>query len=110
MYQLVFLLVWVISASVFRVRAGDAPRFFGLVYGCWSLGSLAGALLSSQHVLDAGGGSVAVFVASLAVAVGYAIVFTEKDADALVGFVPLKRRAPFKERCAVCLLYTSRCV
>lgn len=101
MYQLVFLLVWVISASVFRVRAGDAPRFFGLVYGCWSLGSLAGALLSSQHVLDAGGGSVAVFVASLAVAVGYAIVFTEKDADALVGFVPLKRRAPFKERCAV---------
>ncbi|MFQ9179432.1 MAG: response regulator transcription factor [Eggerthella lenta] len=41
MYQLVFLLIWVIAASAFRDRSAYAPGFFGLVYGFWSLGRSA---------------------------------------------------------------------
>ena len=51
MYQLVFLLIWVIAASAFRDRSAYAPGFFGLVYGFWSLGSFGGALfLSLIHI------------------------------------------------------------
>lgn len=101
MYQLVFLLIWVIAASVFRDRSAYAPGFFGLVYGFWSLGSLGGALFSSVFVqhLTMDNVHLIVFVAVLAVAVGYAVVFTEADANALVQIVPFKYKAPFKARC-----------
>ncbi|WP_101721852.1 helix-turn-helix transcriptional regulator [Eggerthella timonensis] len=101
MYQLVFLLIWVIAASVFRDRSSYAPGFFGLVYGFWSLGSLGGALFSSVFVqhLTMDNVHLIVFVAVLAVAVGYAVVFTEADANALVQIVPFKHKAPFKAKC-----------
>ena len=101
MYQLVFLLVWVIAASVFRDSPAHAPGFFGLVYGFWSLGSLGGALFSSVFVqhLTMDNVHLIVFAAVLAVAVGYAVVFTEADANALVQIVPYKRKAPFKAKC-----------
>ena len=101
MYQLVFLLVWVIAASVFRDSPTHAPGFFGLVYGFWSLGSLGGALFSSVFVqhLTMDNVHLIVFAAVLAVAVGYAVMFTEADANALVQIVPYKRKAPFKAKC-----------
>ena len=40
-----------------------------------------------------------VFAAVLAVAVGYAVVFTEADANALVQIVPFKHKTPFKAKC-----------
>ena len=101
MYQFVFLFVWIASGTVFRTRAFDAARFFGVVYGCWSLGSLAGALSSSAlvaHLTVENAGLVALPVA-LAVAVAYTTVFAERDANHLVQIVPYKRRSPFKERC-----------
>ena len=79
MYQLVFLLIWVIAASAFRDRSAYAPGFFGLVYGFWSLGSFGGALFSSVFVqhLTMDNVHLIVFAAVLAVAVDYAVVFTE---------------------------------
>lgn len=101
MYHLVFLFVWVIAASAFRNRPEDAPGLFGLVYGCWSLGSLVGAYSGSQTVGYAADGSIhaIVFAAALAAAVGYAAVFTEADANALVRIMPFKRKTPFKDKC-----------
>lgn len=101
MYQLVFLLIWVIAASVFRDRSSYAPGFFGFVYGSWSLGSLGGALFSSVFVqhLTMDNVHLIVFAAVLAVAVGYAAVFTEADANALVQIVPFKHKTPFKAKC-----------
>lgn len=101
MYQLVFLLVWVASASAFRNRAARASGYFGLVFGCWSLGSFLGALLSSWQVLDisAQSAQVTVFVAVLVAAVGYAAVFTEHDANTLINIIPFKRKMPFREKC-----------
>ena len=94
MYQLVFLLIWVIAASAFRDRSAYAPGFFGLVYGFWSLGSFGGALFSSVFVqhLTMDNVHLIVFAAVLAVAVGYAVVFTEADANALVQIVPFKHK------------------
>ncbi|RGL75743.1 LuxR family transcriptional regulator, partial [Eggerthella lenta] len=101
MYQLVFLLIWVIAASAFRDRSAYAPGFFGLVYGFWSLGSFGGALFSSVFVqhLTMDNVHLIVFAAVLAVAVGYAVVFTEADANALVQIVPFKHKTPFKAKC-----------
>lgn len=101
MYQLIFFFMWMMVATVFKSDSKVAVRFFGLVYGCWSLGSLGGALAS---VAFTGSGStdrvqLVVFVAALAVAVGYAAIFTERDADDLVQIMPLHRRRPFKEKC-----------
>lgn len=101
MYQFVFLFVWIAAASVFRTHCFDAPRFFGIVYGCWSLGSLAGALFSSVLVehLTVENAGLATLGLALAVAVGYTTVFTERDANWLVQIVPFKRKAPFKAKC-----------
>ena len=101
MYQLVFLLIWVIAASAFRDRSAYAPGFFGLVYGFWSLESFGGALFSSVFVqhLTMDNVHLIVFAAVLAVAVGYAVVFTEADANALVQIVPFKHKTPFKAKC-----------
>ena len=90
MYQLVFLLIWVIAASAFRDRSAYAPGFFGLVYGFWSLGSFGGALFSSVFVqhLTMDNVHLIVFAAVLAVAVGYAVVI-----------VPFKHKTPFKAKC-----------
>ena len=101
MYQLVFLLIWVIAASAFRDRSAYAPGFFGLVYGFWSLESFGGALFSSVFVqhLTMDNVHLMVFAAVLAVAVGYAVVFTEADANALVQIVPFKHKTPFKAKC-----------
>lgn len=101
MYQLIFFFMWMMVATVFKSDSKAAVRFFGLVYGCWSLGSFGGALAS---VAFTGSGStdrvqLVVFVAALAVAVGYAAIFTERDADDLVQIMPLHRRRPFKEKC-----------
>ena len=101
MYQLIFLFMWMIVAPVFRSSPSLAPRFFGLAYGCWSLGSLGGALSS---VAFTGSGSaervqLIVFIAALAAAVGYAVIFTERDANDLVQIMPLRQRRPFKEKC-----------
>ena len=129
MYQLVFLLVWVIAASVFRDSPTHAPGFFGLVYGFWSLGSLGGALFSSVFVqhLTMDNVHLIVFAAVLAVAVGYAVMFTEACllytsrlvARAARQFlvvvamrVVLPLRGDLREAALSdsCLLYTSRCV
>ncbi len=80
---------------------GVRPGFFGLVYGFWSLGSFGGALFSSVFVqhLTMDNVHLIVFAAVLAVAVGYAVVFTEADANALVQIVPFKHKTPFKAKC-----------
>lgn len=103
MYQFVFLFVWIASGTAFRMRGYDAPRFFGIVYGCWSFGSLVGALSSMvlvDHLTVESAGLVAL-AAALAVALGYTTVFAERDANQLVQVVPYKKRSPFKERCLV---------
>ena len=71
------------------------------MYGFWSLGSLGGALFSSVFVqhLTMDNVHLIVFAAVLAVAVGYAVMFTEADANALVQIIPYKRKAPFKAKC-----------
>lgn len=101
MYQLVFLFMWVIVASVFRSSPDAGARFFSLAYGCWSLGSLGGALASRFLAGSAPANQVEfiVFVAALAAAVGYAAIFTERDANDLVQIMPLRQRRPFKEKC-----------
>lgn len=101
MYQLVFFFMWMIVATVFRNAPKSGVHFFALTYGCWSLGSLGGALSS---VAFTGSGptervQLIVFIAALAAAIGYAAIFTERDADDLVQIMPLRRRRPFKEKC-----------
>lgn len=101
MYQLVFLFVWSLCASVFRGRRSDGYLFFGVVYGCWSAGSLAGAWASMLLMgrLSSDWGLLMVVLAALAVAVGYSTVFTESNANALVRILPLRAKRPFKSKC-----------
>lgn len=101
MYQLVFLFMWVLVASVFRSSPETAVRFFGLTYGFWSMGSLGGALSSVFLTgrVPSDQAQLVVFVAALAAAVGYAAIFTEREANELVQIMPLRRRRPFKEKC-----------
>lgn len=101
MYQFVFLFVWIASATVFSTRSYDAPRFFGIVCGCWSLGSFFGALFSTELVqhLTVENAGLAALVLALAAAVGYTTVFSERDANLIVQIAPFKRRKPFREKC-----------
>ncbi len=108
MYQLVFLFVWSLCASVFRGRPTEGFRFFGVVYGCWSAGSFGGAAASMfmSGRLSSDSGLLIVAVAAIAIAVGYSTVFTESNANALVSILPMREKRPFMEKC---LALAKRC-
>ena len=67
---------------------------------------LAAAVLAAVVALYAAGTAQSLVLVGagraipvLAVAVGYAVVFTEADANALVQIVPFKHKTPFKAKC-----------
>ena len=103
-YQIFCMFMWVIIAASCHDYPASAVRFFGITGGSWSLGALGGTLLGTLPRLgqaqpsDAAGPAF-VMAAVMALALCYALVFTERDAGLLADIIPSKHKTPFKDVC-----------